>query len=92
MLLRPMPSVFVISATRVQLVYEVKCSQALSCSRGCSVGYKCSKDGCPTCDCIEPQGISTDCLRHTRILLKVHFSTDLLLVIQDLKIFEHLNK
>ena len=44
-----------LSAAKVQVVYEVKCPRALTCSQGCSVGYKCSTDGCPTCDCIEPQ-------------------------------------
>ncbi|KAK3611151.1 hypothetical protein CHS0354_009616 [Potamilus streckersoni] len=33
----------------------VTCSSALTCSAGCTVGYKCGDDGCPTCECIHPQ-------------------------------------
>ncbi|XP_052254828.1 spore coat protein SP87-like isoform X2 [Dreissena polymorpha] len=40
--------------------YEVTC-RAHSCSAGCTVGYKCGSDGCPSCECIHPSvvGLST---------------------------------
>lgn len=43
---------------QVQQIVTLTCP-SLVCSYGCSVGYKCGTDGCPTCDCAIPSGYST---------------------------------
>ncbi|XP_052096537.1 cysteine-rich motor neuron 1 protein-like isoform X2 [Mytilus californianus] len=34
-------------------VVAFMCNSALSCPRGCQLGYKCGDNGCPTCSCVE---------------------------------------
>ncbi|XP_071140947.1 cysteine-rich motor neuron 1 protein-like [Mytilus edulis] len=38
-------------------VITLMCTAALSCPRGCQLGYKCGNDGCPTCSCVEAKEI-----------------------------------
>ena len=35
----------------------LNCKSALSCAKGCQLGYKCGAEGCPTCACVEAKGM-----------------------------------
>ena len=55
------PTVIIFPINKIYLYITVdvallQCPAAMTCQRGCKVGYRCGTDGCPGCQCVHPTG------------------------------------